>query len=84
MALVLVQTKLENIFMAILLYGLSRCPICDGVINEGDRLVSTSHFIGDWLDPLSKYSDAAMHKSCFLNWDMRERFVARYNEVIKS
>jgi hypothetical protein len=70
--------------MALILLGKSECPLCGGVLREGDELVGTSHFIGDPADPLYRYSDAGMHKECFLHWDLRSDFVSRYNSLHRS
>ena len=47
-----------------------------------DDLVGTTHFIADETDPLSKCSDAAMHRHCFLAWQHRAAFVAKYNATV--
>ncbi|HKI36223.1 MAG TPA: hypothetical protein VKA46_30480 [Gemmataceae bacterium] len=70
--------------MALILPGKSRCPLCDTVIRAGDDIVATTHFIGDPTDLLWNFSDAAMHKACFLAWKYREEFVAKYNAVMGS
>lgn len=48
---------------------------------NNDEIVASSHFIGDQNDPLYRYSDSGMHRDCFLNWDLRADFVARFNQV---
>jgi hypothetical protein len=68
--------------MALLIPGSTRCPLCEAVIGAGDDIVATSHFIGDPSDPLWKFSDAAMHRPCFLRWPDREPFIARYHETL--
>lgn len=68
--------------MAMIALGVTRCPLCDEVIEEGHAIVATSHFIADSSDSLWRYSDAAFHKSCFLAWERREEFVDRYNAVM--
>ena len=68
--------------MALIVYGASECPLCDAVLSEGDDIIGTSHFIADESDPLWSFSDAAMHRACFLTWPLRESFVARYNKTM--
>ena len=68
--------------MAIILLGKTRCALCAMVLKEGDDLVATSHFIADQQNPLWRYSDAAMHRHCFLAWDQRQRFVDTYNAAV--
>jgi hypothetical protein len=54
--------------MAILLCGMSKCPICGNVIEEGDDAVGFPHVVLNEADPLYVLSDAACHRSC-LNGD---------------
>jgi|SRR5215813_2735118 len=70
--------------MALIVTGKTECPLCNEVLQEGDRIVATTHFIGDPRDPLWPFSDGAMHKSCFLEWDHRKVFVERYNATMGS
>ncbi len=51
---------------------------------ENDEIVATGHFIADSTDPLWRFSDAGMHKDCFLGWDQRQEFIDKYNETIGS
>lgn len=67
--------------MALIFAGKTKCPLCHNVIAQNDDYMATSHLIGDQNDPLWAYSDAAMHRDCFLNWDQRAEFVARFNQV---
>ena len=41
-------------------------------------ILATTHFFGDEADPLSRYSDTGMHVACFLTWEHRAEFAARY------
>jgi hypothetical protein len=67
--------------MALVLLGKSRCAICEKILVDGDRMVSTSHFITDQTDPFWRYSDAPFHYLCFLKWKSRHRFICRFNEL---
>lgn len=49
---------------------------------DGDEVVVTSHFIADRDDPLWRFSDAAMHRRCFLAWDQRAEFVTKFNRIV--
>jgi hypothetical protein len=62
--------------------GKTECSLCGTVIMAGDEIVATSHFIADRNDLLWRFSDSAMHRSCFLTWDQREVFVAKFNQVV--
>jgi hypothetical protein len=68
--------------MALVIHGVTTCPLCGSALNTGDDLFGTTHFIGDEADPLWKYSDAAMHQRCFLAWEHRPAFVAKYNATV--
>jgi len=66
--------------MALVILGFSQCALCEQVLQVGDDLVATSHFL-DEADPLWRYSDAAFHRACFLAWDAREAFIEKYNRA---
>ena len=68
--------------MAIVLRGKTECSVCGNVIKDGDEIVATSHFIADQNDPLWRFSDSAMHRSCFANWNHRTEFVAKFNLIV--
>ena len=68
--------------MALIFLGKTPCALCGKVLETGEDLVSTSHFIGDQKDPLYRYSDAAMHRPCFLGWPQRAAFVEKFNAAV--
>ena len=68
--------------MALIFLGKTECALCGSVLNEGDDIFATSHFISDRKDPLWRYSDAGMHQACFLAWDHRRAFIEKYNETV--
>lgn len=68
--------------MALIFPGKSLCPICGGIIASDDEIVATSHFVTNQADPLWRFSDAAMHKRCFLGWELRESFVDCFNHTV--
>ena len=71
--------------MAMIFLGKSKCPLCGEVLESGQELVATTHFIESPEHPLWRFSDAAMHYTCFQLWEHREPFVAKYNaEVDKT
>lgn len=71
--------------MTVIVAGESRCSICDGVIQEADLALNC---LGFGCFPYSKrwerYSDSAMHGTCFQNWGMRDRFLHWYNEMART
>lgn len=68
--------------MTLIFLGKTECSICGVVLEEGDDLVATTHFIADQADPLWRFSDSAMHRSCFLEWEQRQNFVQKYNDTV--
>jgi hypothetical protein len=62
--------------------GKTKCVLCDAVLLATDDIVATTHFITDASDPLWRYSDAAMHRACFVAWKHRDAFRAKYNETV--
>jgi hypothetical protein len=67
--------------MALILRGKTECRLCASVLEADVAIVATSHFIVDSQHPLWRFSDAAMHKTCFLNWDQRQSFVDLFNQI---
>ena len=65
--------------MALFDPGLTPCALCGEILVGSDDLVGTTYFIGDPTHPLFPYSDALMHRGCFLRWEHRAAFVAAYN-----
>jgi hypothetical protein len=65
--------------MALIAWDLTPCALCGVALVQGDDLVATSPFIADEKDPLWKYSDAGMHRDCFLAWECRAAFVEKFN-----
>lgn len=68
--------------MAIIILGKSECPLCGNVIQPSDDYMATSHFLH--VGPLSRYSDAAMHRDCFKAWPQANEFRRAFNEVGRS
>jgi hypothetical protein len=66
--------------MAIFAPGESRCPLCGEILYEDDDRVATTAFLFP-DQPLSRYSDAVMHRGCFLRWEHRVAFVKAYNDT---
>lgn len=66
--------------MAIIYQGM-KCALCKSVVDPNADIVSTTHFIDDPDHHLWNFSDAAMHRECFLDWKHRAEFVMLYNET---
>jgi len=69
--------------MAIVIGGKSRCPICGNVIKDGQEIVSFPPFVGNELDPLWFFSDAAFHASCFQEHPLAQEALHRSEELLR-
>src|SRR3990172_3549982 len=61
--------------------GRAHCALCGEAIRPGEDAMTTPDFLADEADPFWRFSDASMHRACFLVWDRRKAFVARYNRA---
>jgi hypothetical protein len=61
--------------------GRAHCALCGDAIRPDDDAFVTPDFLADESDPFWRFSDAALHRACFLVWDRRKSFVARYNRM---
>jgi hypothetical protein len=52
--------------MALLLFGMSKCPLCGQVIEQGQSTWSFPAFVLNELDPCFFFSDGAFHEQCVL------------------
>ena len=68
--------------MALWVLGLTRCSLCDELVSECDRCLSTDHFIVDKGDPMWRYSDSVMHQNCFRRWKHKYEFVEKHMECV--
>ena len=68
--------------MALLALGRSLCSICGEVLQPGQVIVATTHFIGDPADHLWRFSDSGMHAECFAGWAHRDEFASRYHAAL--
>jgi hypothetical protein len=63
--------------------GWAHCALCAEVIRPGEDAFITPDFLADESDPFWRFADAPMHRACFLAWDRRKAFVARYNRAAR-
>ena len=67
--------------MAIIIEGKTACPLCDNILEKGQEVVSFPAFVGNELDPLWLFSDAAFHSGCFEKHPLSSEAIARYEEM---
>ena len=67
--------------MAIVIGGKTKCVICGKVLEKGQELVCFSPFVWNRLDPLYKFSDAAVHETCFRDDALAEEALRRYEDL---
>jgi hypothetical protein len=63
--------------------GSAVCALCGEAIRPDEDAFVTPDFLSDESDPLWRFSDAALHRPCFLVWERRKIFVARYNRIAR-
>lgn len=63
--------------------GRAYCILCGDAIRPAEDAIVTPDFLGDDSDPFWRFSDAAMHRACFLVWDRRKTFIAHYNQLAR-
>ena len=63
--------------------GRAHCAICGDVIRPVDDAFVTPDFLADEDDPFWRFADAAVHRTCFLVWDQRKTFIARFNRAAR-
>jgi hypothetical protein len=64
--------------------GRAYCALCREAIAPGDEALMTPDFLADEDDPFWRFADTAMHRACFLVWDQRKAFVARFNRAARQ
>jgi hypothetical protein len=65
--------------MTVVIRGKTKCALCGGVLELGEKIVGFAHFLGP-EHPLWRYSDAAMHRLCYERWPERETFEQLYED----
>lgn len=63
--------------------GGAYCVLCGEAIRPDEEALVTPDFIADEADPFWRFSDASMHHACFVVWDRRRAFIARYNRLAR-
>jgi hypothetical protein len=66
--------------MALLLVGKTACSLCEAVIEASHSCLLFPHFVPAG-HPLQNYSDSAMHKQCFSDWEQRFEFIEFFNRT---
>jgi hypothetical protein len=61
----------------------TRCALCGNLLGGSDAIVATSPFIANKADRLWQFSNAAMHRTCFVGWEDRSEFIERFNAAQK-
>ncbi len=63
--------------------GRAHCALCGETIRPGEDSLVTPDFIANDADEFWRFADAAMHRACFVVWDRRKAFIARYNGLAR-
>ena len=65
------------------LAGTATCALCHQSIDPDADAVVTPDFLADETDPFFRFSDATMHRACFIVWDKRKLFIAHLNRIAR-
>jgi hypothetical protein len=60
------------------------CSLCRETIAPTEDAVHLPDCVADEHDPLWPFSDARMHRSCFVRWEERKRFAQRFNRLARQ
>jgi hypothetical protein len=63
--------------------GRAHCALCGEAVRPDEDAFITPDFLADESDRFWRFADAPMHRACFLVWDQRKAFVARYNRAAR-
>ena len=63
--------------------GRAHCALCGEAIRPGEDALVTPDFIANEADTFWRFADAPMHRACFLVWERRKAFIARYNRLAR-
>ena len=69
--------------MALIGIGTSKCAICGRVLDDQNDATGLHHFIDDRNDPFWRFSDSAVHISCYENWPLRIEWEAKYQREME-
>jgi len=61
--------------------GTAICALCHEALRPDADAVVTPDFLADDTDPFYPFSDATMHRACFVVWDRRKAFIAHFNRL---
>ena len=64
--------------------GQAYCALCGEAIRPGEDAFVTPGFVADEADEFWRFSDAPMHRACFIVWDRRKAFTGRFNAVARA
>ena len=56
----------------------TKCALCGETLSQ--PIFATTHFISDKSHDFYRFSDSAMHWSCYVNWPHQPRFASMYFE----
>ncbi len=72
-------TPTQELKVAILIRGASKCSLCGATIKHADSVVAFPAFLGR-KQRLAKYSDASFHEHCFDKCPDKEAVFAMYEK----
>src|SRR6266536_835302 len=64
--------------------GTAICALCHQAISTDADAVVTPDFLANDADPFFRFSDATVHRACFVVWYRRKAFIAHFIRVARS
>ena len=64
--------------------GTATCALCHDALRSDADAIVTPDFLADEADRFFRFSDATMHRACFVVWDQRKAFIAHFNRVARE
>jgi hypothetical protein len=74
----------DEVNMALVFVGATRCVICHEVIEKGQEYIAFPPFVPNKLDPLILFNDAACHQTCFINHPLADAAQLRTREILSQ
>ena len=69
--------------MALIGIGTTKCSICGCVLESLEDATGLHHYIDDPKDPFWRFSDSAVHISCYNTWPLKTQWEEKYQREME-
>jgi hypothetical protein len=63
--------------------GAAVCALCGDTVRPTDDAFITPDFVASDQDPDWRFADVPVHRACFMVWERRKAFCARFNRLAR-